>query len=500
MSEERSSLSIVSSGAVLFFIGNAVSSISRFLLQILLTRTLGAASYGVFSYARTILSVVGVFARLGVTESIMRFVPEFENEKHTQGSYITIAFGTSIIGAIVASALLFRFSGKVNDLTLKNPLFTDVLRVFALFLPFQVSIQAASNTFRAFEDAKRQVFIRDILVPVMNVASVAIALILGATIIGASAAVAFAGLLTAAISLSLLIKRIDIDVNFDINRKELYRYYQFSVPLTLTAAGSLLYTNVDRLMVGYFLGDTEVGIYTIAIGLSTVIGLALSGLNQLFPPIASKLHSRGEREELQRVFQAVTRWSFTLCLLPAVLLYTFRYEVLGLFGSEFVRGSAVLSLFVVGQVTRSAIGPAGYMLIMSNHQYIVLFNRWFLGIANVVANYILITRYGFVGAAVASALTLALVNLFRLLELWFVERYNPYTRKYLKPVIAGLIVAVSIGPIRTELLRYGIPQIPLLIFGSVIGTVSYVAIIYLLGIDQTDYEIYRMLRGGDEQE
>jgi len=203
----------------------------------------------------------------------MRFVPEFEDKKNIQGKYITIAFSTSFVGAIVASILLFGLAGKINELTLENPLFTDVLRILALFLPLQVSIQAISNTFRAFEDAKSQIFIRNILVPILNLVSVAIALVLGATIVGASAAVTFAGLLAAAISLSLLIKRVNINVNFHVGRDELYKYYHFSIPLTLTVAGSLLYTNVDRLMIGYFLGDVEVGIYAVAIGLANVTGL-----------------------------------------------------------------------------------------------------------------------------------------------------------------------------------------------------------------------------------
>jgi len=498
MNEESSSLSVVSGGAVLFFIGNIIKNISGFLLQILLTRTLGAASYGVYSYAQTILSVVGVFARLGVTESIMRFVPEFQYDKDTQGGYVTIAFCTSIVGSIILSILLFIYAGKINEFTLGKPLFTDVLRILAIFLPFQVIIQAISNTFRAFEDAMNQIFIRDILVPTLNVVSIAIALVLGATIVGASAAIVFAGVLATGISLSLLIKKIDIAVNFDIGSCELSQYYRFSVPLTLTAAGSLLYTNVDRLMVGYFIGDVEVGIYAVAIGLASVTGLALSGLNQLFPPIASKLYSRDEREELQRVFQTVTRWSFTLCLLPALLLYTFRFEVLSLFGSEFTRGSVVLSLFIAGQITRNAVGPSGYMLTMTEHQYIVLFNRWFLGISNVVANYILITKYGFVGAAVASALTLALVNVFRLVEIWILERHYPYTRRFVKPIVAAVVVAASIGLIRSNLLNYGVSGTVLLVSGGFLGTLIYSSILYILGIDQVDYKIYRELKGESE--
>jgi len=225
-----------------------------------------------------------------------------------------------------------------------------------------------------------------------------------------------------------------------------------------------------------------------------MVTIALSGLNQLFPPIASKLHSKDEYEELQKVFQTVTRWSLTLCLLPAILLFTFRFEVLGLFGSEFPRGSAVLSLFVVAQVIRSSVGPSGYVLMMSNHQYVVLFNRWFLGISNVVGNYFMITRYGFVGAAVASALTLALVNMFRILEIWALEGYNPFTRNLLKPIVAALMVAVSLGLIRSRLLRYVITDIPLLVFGGITGAIFYIILIYVFGINQIDYEMYHELK------
>ncbi|WP_161991499.1 flippase [Natronorubrum aibiense] len=495
MSSDKSSLRVVTNGAVIFFLGKGVSNATQFLLQLLLTRTVGAASFGVYSYAMTILSVVGVFARLGVTESIMRFVPEFEDDKKAQGRYVTIAFCTSIVGSLLASLILFHQADNISAYTLDNPVFADVLRIFAILLPFQVLTQAIYNTFRAFEDAKYQIFIRDVLVPILNILSIGIALFLGATIIGASAAVAFAGLLAAVISLVLLAQKINIDINVNTDRNEIYTYYNFSVPLTLTAAGSLLYTNVDRLMVGYFLGDVEVGIYAISIGLATATGLALTGINQLFPPIASKLHTQGERKELNNVFQTVTRWSFTICLLPAVLLYVYRFEVLALFGPEFTAGSLVLSLFVVAQVTRSAVGPSGYMLMMSGHQYVVLFNRWFLGVSNVVANYILIIRYGFIGAAIASALTLAVVNLFRLIEIWLLEGYNPYTPKVIKPIAAGLVAYSLSMLVRTGLSSNGLSGIVLIIFGCVIGAIVYTAIIFSLGIDNKDRKIYNELKG-----
>ena len=495
MSDKSSPLSIVTNGAVLYFIGKVMSNGLAFSLQLLITRSLGAGSFGVFSYARTILQIVNAFARLGVTESIMKFVPAFQHDGRTRGRYITLAFVTSIGGSVIASALLFYFADIISVLTLDNSRLGDLLKIFSILLPLQVFTQATANTFRAFEMAREQVFINDALVPILNVVSIGVAIILGSSIVGVAAAFSFAGLLAALIGLIILYNLIDINLNLDLDKSELYEYYNFSIPLTLTTAGALLYTQVDRLMIGYFLGDVEVGVYTIAIGLATTVGLALSGLNQLFPPIASELHSQNNHTELRELFQATTRWSLTICLLPALLLYIHRYEVLGLFGPEFQSGSLVLTLFILGQITRSAVGPSGYMLMMTDHQYVVLFNRWLLGISNVVANYVFILKYGLSGAAIASALTLALVNILRLFELWFLEQHNPYTNRFIKPIFASLIVFAVVSIVHSNLLSTTLPNIFVIVFGCVSGLVVYSFCLYVFGIDEVDRQVYSELRG-----
>lgn len=494
MSSDDSPLDVVSSGAILFFIGKGISNLAGFGLQLILSRSLGAGGFGVYSYARTLLSIVGVFARLGVTESVMRFVPEFEEDTHKRNKYLSIAFSTSVVGSIVGAVLLFSFSDVISSLTLDTPLLSGVLKIFAIFLPIQVLTQAISNTFRAFERADYHIFIRDVLIPVLNVISVAVAIFLGATIIGVSATIVFSGGIVLLLSIVLLFKKIDVGINISLDKREAYEYYNFSVPLTLTAAGSLLYTQVDRLMVGYFLGDVEVGVYSIAIALATVTGLALTGLNQLFPPIASKLYAQSNRAELQKTFSTVTRWGFTVCLLPATYLIAFRSDVLSIFGSEFIQGAPVMLLFVVAQVTRSVVGPSGYMLMMSNHQYVVLFNRWFLGISNVVVNYILITRYGFIGAAIASALTLGVVNVFRLLELWVLERYMPYTKQFYKPILGSSLTLISFVLFASFTQSMQIPTIAKLILGGIVGFCVYALSLYSLGISEIDRKTYSKIR------
>lgn len=495
MSEEGNSLDVISSGALVFSVGKSVSTLANFALQLLITRTLGAASFGVFSYGKTIVSIVGVFARVGTTESVMKFVPEYEDDERKQGRFIGTGAVTSIVGSLVGAAVIFSLAEPINEFTLGNPLFADFLRIFAVFLPLQVLTQVVANIFRAYEDAVFQIGIRDVLVPCLNLLSVAVVLALGGTVVGVGAAITFAAGIAVVVGFSLFVREFSIPIGFLTDRSDIARYYEFSIPLTLTSAGTLLYTQVDRLMVGYFLGDVEVGIYAIAISIATVLGLPLTGLNQLFPPVASKLQARSDRSELQTTFSTVTRWSFSLSLLPAIGIFVFRAEILAIFGPEFVAGTTVLSLFTLAQLTRNAVGPSGYMLMMTDHQYIVMFNRWLLGVLNVVANYLLILEFGFAGAAIASASTLAFVNYLRLVELWYLERYQPYTTAYLKPLAAGAVTIAVLWLLRTFVLPSGLSIVVVAAVGGTVGSVSYFALLYAFGIESEDYQLYDRMTG-----
>jgi len=55
-----------------------------------------------------------------------------------------------------------------------------------------------------------------------------------------------------------------------------------------------------------------------------------------------------------------------------------------------------------------------------------------------VTNVLLIPPWGVVGAAVATLISTAAINLLRVAEVWFLFRLQPYNRTFLKPVVAGV--------------------------------------------------------------
>ena len=240
-------------------------------------------------------------------------------------------------------------------------------------------------------------------------------------------------------------------------------------------------------MVGFFLSGSAVGIYNLSTVLTQILALPSTGLNTIYPSIASRMYGNGEYEDLEALFTRVTRWAFTLSLLPALGLFVYSNEILSIFGEGFARGSPILSLFVVGYLANAVVTSTGHTLMMTDHQYYMVIDRWGLGITNAVLNYIFITRFGLIGAAFATATVLVTISIGRVVAIWYTEGLFPYSMKFLKPIAAGL---VSGGVMVGWRMISPLSNVPLLVAGGVFGTIAYVLILFVGGIETEDREFF----------
>ena len=488
-SSSFSSIRSVTRGASVFFVGTGVNNVQRFLINLLLTQTLGSTLYGLYTYGTTLLTVASVFTNLGTNQSLLKFIPEYEDDSANQNRILGLATLTSLVASIVVAAVAFVAAPMITELTLDNPLMTDVIRLLALALPFSEMISTIGTAFQSIEWQGHQMLTSSVGLQAFRLGAIAVAIALGATFIGIMAAMVAAWIIAFGFGLLLLLSRTSFRPTFGRSSKdELIEFYNFSVPLTLTQAGSVLQSRVDILMVGFFLSSGAVGVYNVAAILSRFLTMPLTGFSKLFPPIVSGLYARDEIEELESVYSQITRWSFTLSLLPSIAVIIYAEEALSIFGSEFTAGSNVLILFVLAQLTNAAVGPSGYVLMMTGHQYLSMVDEWILGVSNVVLNYILITNLGIIGAALATAGTMAVVNLLRVIQVWYMEGLVPYSFSFAKPVFAG--VAAAIVMYACTMLLSGFV---LLIIGSAMGTVAYAGVIYAAGIETKDREFFAEL-------
>ena len=486
--EGRASLDIISEGAGLFLTGKLFNKGVGFFTNFVLTRGLGANLYGIFSYINVLFALVMVFTRLGGDKSVLRYLPEYESDDDTQNSILFLTYATSLVASVAVAGLIFFSAPIISAYTLDEPIFTEVLRVAALVIPFRTLSRLTFATFKSVDRMKFNVITSSGVRPIIRLIFVGIPVVLGYSLYGAVVGLIAAGIVTFLISIGVLLKYTKLGKLSLPDKEQTKEYYDFSIPLTFNQLGNFLYNRVDILIVGFLLTDAAVGIYNISVLLAGLLVLPLTAFNQMFPPIASKLYHDGDADELESVYRTITRWIFTLSLFPALVVFAFPQEILSIFGPDFVRGRDVLILFAVAQLTNCAVGPSGFLLMMTDHQYLTLLNQLSSGILNAALNVVLILQFGFVGAAVATASVLAGINLLRVTQVWYLEGLQPYDLTYAKPLLAGAVSIAAMFAVGAVLSGY-----VLLFSGATLGFILFAVVMYLLGFEESEKEMIKKL-------
>jgi O-antigen/teichoic acid export membrane protein len=504
-SESSSSLKSVSRGASFFMAGKGVDNALRFVFNWILVQGLGGVLFSVYTLGLVALTFAQVFTNLGTNQAIMKFIPKYDDDPLKRRQMLGLSYLTSLTAGITFGAVLWVAAPFINGYVdpAYQPYFTNVLRVFALLLPFDTLISCFGSLFKSLEMPEYQVFVRNILTPLFRVIGISIAILLGVALIGTVAATVIASIFVFCIAVYLVISKTDLNPKFGASRSEIVEFYDFSLPLTLNHTGQVLASKVDLLMVGflasaYITTKDAVGIYKIATVLAGVLLLPLSGFSQLFPPIASRLYNNDKMGDLEALYRRITRWTFTMGLFPAVGAAVYARELLVLFSDSFAQqGETVLLLFIVAQLANASVGPSGYVLMMTDHHYLTLVNQWALGICNVVLNYLFIQQFGLIGAALASATVIASINILRVAQVWYIVRLIPYSKRYIKPVLSGGVSALAMLGTKSILAGYmvgiGSPKIVALLqgaVGGVVGLVAFAGVLYLLGIEQEDQDFF----------
>ena len=104
---------------------------------------------------------------------------------------------------------------------------------------------------------------------------------------------------------------------------------------------------------------------------------------------------------------------------------------------------------------------------------------------------LLIPRRGVIGAALAAGISMVLVNIIRLLEIWYLLGMQPYNKSMLKPLFAAL----ATGGV-TFYLNHLFSFQPLLqlTLGNILLWGTYAIVLFSLGLAEEDLMLVKQTR------
>ncbi len=359
-----------------------------------IARLLGPEQYGVWNYAIAFAALFGTLATLGLDGIVVReVVTSPESKYEILGSAFLLKLGGGVIAFCASSALMLAL--KPGSVLLHYLL---VLTAGAfLFQPFEV----IDLYFQSRVLSKHSILAKD-------TAFVVVTLLRIGLIISSASLLAFAG----AALLEVVLGAAFLIVAYAIHGESIRRWMartsvamklvRDSWPLVFSGLVVMIYMRIDQIMIGEMIGEREVGLYSAAVRLSELwyfVPMAIAG--SMFPRIVELRMSDMKQytRRMQQMYDFLT-WS---SVAGALVLSFFASPIIHmLYGKQYEEAAGILSVHVWTGVFVSLGVASGKHLLAENLTAIAFYRSASGAIVNVLANFLLIPRYGVIGAAVST--------------------------------------------------------------------------------------------------
>ncbi|MDZ4878460.1 MAG: hypothetical protein CLLPBCKN_007895 [Chroococcidiopsis cubana SAG 39.79] len=387
------------------------SAIAIYISQILLARWLGVTEYGIYDYAIALSLSLAFLAGLGLPTAVLRFIPKYQFEqdwRHLRG----IIWG-SWQQTLIASLITAIFSTIVLQwLSIHYGLEHSRSLIFGVWsVPLMALAILQQQIARAFQRITLAYAPYLIAYPLVLIA-IAFIWQLHENLNSTEAiALSILSLLLVLLVQALLFYReLTTEISQAVPAYAIGQWWRVALPLMFLDGSSIVLSQTDTLMLGAMLGAKAVGIYSAALKTSLWVHFILTAVNAIFAPIIASLHAQGDRQGLQQLVSTIARWMFYPALAIAIGLIVFAVPVLQLFGTEFTAARGALIVLILGQLVNVGAGSVGYLLMMTGNQNPAASVMGISALVNVVLNLIGIHWLGIFGAALATAFSMMLWN------------------------------------------------------------------------------------------
>jgi|GEM_PF-1994867 len=397
-------------GSLLNGISSVISTGLGFLLVIVVTRTYGADSTGIFFGVIALFAMVATAAKLGTETALVFLVSRYRS----QGSHRSIraALAAALIPVVALSAagavLLFILAPQLGDLFSDDSAdaFTDVLQALAPFLPaWAIGLVLLGGTRGAGTMVPTAVGLQ-LVQPIAQISLVLIAAARDWDLPSLALAWGTPLVITALIALGGLAPYLRVpDTEPAVDRQVIWReLWAFAGPRGLAGTLQVSLDRVGILLIGALSTSTAAGQWAAITRLVGVAQRSFHAVGQALNPRLSSLAERQDWTAAARVFNQITL-ATVAALAPAVLgLMIFPKSALDIFGGpEWEDASRALAIAALATFAAIAFAHVDNVLLMAGRSTTALMDTAAALATTILLDLLLVPPFGLEGAAVAMA-------------------------------------------------------------------------------------------------
>lgn len=375
------------------FVERVINIVLSFTVGSWVIRFLGPATYGKITFATSFLAIFSFLSNLGLRGILVKKIVENPEEKNR---LLGTTFLLQIVGAVfqalfaVGSIFLFRQGDEIVRL------YVIILSLGSLFSP----LTSISFWFESQVKSKFKVIAISAALLIFRALQVVLILL--------EADVVYFVII---ISLNTLITGVGLFLIYQTRPGESLLKWKWdaevakallqeSWPLILSAIALSIHTDIDKLIVGNFLGDYELGIFSASKRLLFFGFIPTYVCNSIFPFLIEVKKQNEERyyQQLQ-LLNDLLIWGAIIFATSMTLMSKFITNLL--YGQEFAQVSIYISIQTWGIVFGFFGTLLSKHLIVNNQTNLTLARNVIASVSNVLLNLLLIPMLGILGAVIA---------------------------------------------------------------------------------------------------
>lgn len=454
---------------IIHFVSKFIGSILGFIATIYFARELGETVIGRYSLVLSLVALLGIFNTIGISGAMVKRISEDEEPAayFSAGSFIIA--GLTAISIIVV--VLFR--NQIHSYVGINA----AKFVIVVLLAHSIWILCASLLKGSH------------LVHVFSVLSsggtgTESAIQISLVIIGfglAGMVYGYAGGLIAASAIGFLYSKPQFQIPRRRHFKRLFDYAKFSWLGSLQAK---TYAWVDIVILGLFVQSGLIGAYTVAWSLVQFLNVFGSSVSASMFPKLSKESFQDQTKYVSHLVEESLAYA-GLFIIPGMVGGTLLGDrILLLYGSGFVAGTQVLLILFLGMLTYSYMKQLQNALNAIDRPDLAFRANAAFILSNAVLNLLLIYLIGWVGAAIATALSssvgLGIAYFYTRVELNFEVPTGLISRQLIAAIaMGGIVFAGRLFGVKYGIVSHNVLFITILVS---LGAASYFAVLYVISI------------------
>lgn len=409
-------------------------------------RLLSSAEIGIIGLLESFGSISATLASLGLISIADKFFPRFKNREAQHNGYLLLLSLYALMGFSLFLLVFFGFLEFWKSLYAEES--PDALPYF-----HYAAIFTAGYLFIALFESYSRIHLRTVIPNFLREVCLRLLIMFWvfayaldyldfeALIIlrGLAYGLVMLGLITYLAYLGILFWRANWAF---LSWKLLREIFVYGLFVVLGSAGTVVIIKIDMMMVPALLGTSELGIYTIAFFMGTVIEIPRKMLAQISSPVISQAWAENNTQKIEQIYRESSLNQLIIGGAVFILIWASIDDIFRLIpnGEEYEQGKYVVLFIGLTRLVDMATG-LNYEIIMQSKYF--RFNFWTVSLLAgliILSNLWFIPLYGITGAALATFLSYAIYNLSKFVFIWWQLGMQPFTKAWL---IAALLLLAN---------------------------------------------------------